>query len=178
MSALNGNAQVAVIGAGAMGAGIAQVADHAHRHRATRQDPHQTGAIAAPLVRGLFIGDMAAHQLAEMQIAAARAQQSASRLDMIRYQLEHAQVRAPYAGVVIEGDLKKNLGAPVRKGDLLLKLAQNSDTYVEVEIDDELMKILRAGKAAVFALRESADQDRVGIPIELAGFGEGYDKLP
>jgi len=24
----------------------------------------------------------------------------------------------------------------------------------------------------------SADQDRVGIPIELAGFGEGYDKLP
>ena len=50
--------------------------------------------------------------------------------------------------------------------------------YVEVEIDEELMKILRAGKAAVFALRESADQDCVGIPIELAGFGEGYDKLP
>ena len=50
--------------------------------------------------------------------------------------------------------------------------------YVEVEIDEELMKILRAGKAAVFALRESADQDRVGIPIELAGFGEGYDALP
>jgi invasion protein IalB len=50
--------------------------------------------------------------------------------------------------------------------------------YVEVEIDDELMRILRAGKAAVFALRESADQDRVGIPIELNGFGEGYDALP
>lgn len=50
--------------------------------------------------------------------------------------------------------------------------------YVEVEIDDELMRILRAGKNAVFALRESADQDRVGIPIELSGFGEGYDALP
>ena len=50
--------------------------------------------------------------------------------------------------------------------------------YVEVEIDDELMKILRAGKSAVFALRESADQDRVGIPIELTGFAEGYDALP
>lgn len=50
--------------------------------------------------------------------------------------------------------------------------------YVEVEIDDELMKILRAGKSAVFALRESADQDRVGIPIELTGFAEGYDTLP
>jgi Invasion protein B, involved in pathogenesis len=50
--------------------------------------------------------------------------------------------------------------------------------YVEVEIDEELMKILRAGKNAVFALRESADQDRVGIPIELNGFGDGYDALP
>ncbi|MCM2476928.1 invasion associated locus B family protein [Rhizobium sp. CG5] len=50
--------------------------------------------------------------------------------------------------------------------------------YVEVEIDEELMKILRAGKNAVFALRESADQDRVGIPIELAGFAAGYDALP
>lgn len=50
--------------------------------------------------------------------------------------------------------------------------------YVEVEIDDELMRILRAGKSAVFALRESVDQDRVGIPIELSGFGLGYDSLP
>ena len=50
--------------------------------------------------------------------------------------------------------------------------------YVEVEIDEELMKMLRAGSNAVFALRESADQDRVGIPIELSGFGPGYDALP
>ncbi|KJX89178.1 Invasion protein B [Agrobacterium tumefaciens] len=50
--------------------------------------------------------------------------------------------------------------------------------YVEVDIDDELLKVLRAGKNAVFALRESVDQDRVGIPIELSGFAEGYDALP
>ncbi|MGE7371115.1 invasion associated locus B family protein [Neorhizobium sp. NPDC001467] len=54
----------------------------------------------------------------------------------------------------------------------------NEGCYVEVEIDDELMRILRAGKSAVFALRESVDQDRVGIPIELTGFGPGYDSLP
>jgi invasion protein IalB len=50
--------------------------------------------------------------------------------------------------------------------------------YVEVEIDDQLMKILRSGKNAVFAVRESSDQDRVGIPVALNGFGEGYDALP
>jgi invasion protein IalB len=50
--------------------------------------------------------------------------------------------------------------------------------YVEVEIDDQLMKILRSGKNAVFAVRESSDQDRVGIPVALNGFAEGYDALP
>ncbi len=50
--------------------------------------------------------------------------------------------------------------------------------YVEVDIDDQLMKILRSGKNAVFAVRESSDQDRVGIPVALNGFGEGYDALP
>ncbi|MFN7101764.1 MAG: invasion associated locus B family protein [Pseudorhizobium sp.] len=54
----------------------------------------------------------------------------------------------------------------------------NEGCYVEVEIDDELMRILRAGTSAVFALRESVDQDRVGIPIELNGFAAGYDALP
>lgn len=107
---------------------------------------------------------MAAHQLAEMQIAAARAQQSASRLDMIRYQLEHAQVRAPYAGVVIEGDLKKNLGAPVRKGDLLLKLAQTSQAYIELEIDQAYIHEVKVGSRAEFAL-VGRPQDRYDITI-------------
>ncbi|OYU12147.1 MAG: hypothetical protein CFE38_08560 [Comamonadaceae bacterium PBBC1] len=107
---------------------------------------------------------MAAHQLAEMQIAAARAQQSASRLEMIRYQLEHAQVRAPYAGVVIEGDLKKNLGAPVRKGDLLLKLAQTSQAYIELEIDQAYIHDVKVGSRAEFAL-VGRPQDRYDITV-------------
>jgi multidrug resistance efflux pump len=107
---------------------------------------------------------MAAQQLAEMQIAAARQQQSAARLDMIRYQLGNAQVRAPYAGVVIEGDLKKNLGAPVRKGDLLLKLAQTTQSYVELEIDQIYIHEVRVGSQGEFAL-VGRPQERYGITL-------------
>jgi hypothetical protein len=74
-------------------------------------------------------------QLADMQIALARQRQSAARLDLVRYHLAHAQLRAPMTGVVVEGELKKNLGGPVKKGDLLLKIARLDSTYVEVEID-------------------------------------------
>ncbi|PRX11767.1 UNVERIFIED_ORG: invasion protein IalB [Martelella mediterranea] len=50
--------------------------------------------------------------------------------------------------------------------------------YVEVDIDDDLMNILRAGKEAVFTLNFSIDQDTIGIPVDLSGFGEGFDALP
>jgi len=70
-----------------------------------------------------------------MQIALARQRQSAARLDLVRDHLAHAQLRAPMTGVVVEGELKKNLGGPVKKGDLLLKIARLDSTYVEIEID-------------------------------------------
>lgn len=74
-------------------------------------------------------------QLADMQIALARQQQSGARLELVRDHLAHAQLRAPMTGVVVEGELKKSLGGPVKKGDLLLKIARLDSTYVEVEID-------------------------------------------
>ena len=95
---------------------------------------------------------MAVRQLAEMQIALARQRQAQAKLELTRHQLVHAQLKAPYEGVVIEGELKKNLGAPVRKGDLLLKLARTTRTYLELEIDQALVHEVQVGTRGEFAL--------------------------
>ncbi|WFS01486.1 invasion associated locus B family protein [Rhizobium tumorigenes] len=50
--------------------------------------------------------------------------------------------------------------------------------YAEVALDDNLLKMLRSGSTAVFSVREAADKDKIGIPVDLKGFGEGYDVLP
>lgn len=95
---------------------------------------------------------MAARQLADMQIALARQQQALAKLELIRFQLANALIKAPFSGVVIEGDLKKNLGAPVRKGDLLVKLAQSTRTYLELEIDQAYVHEVQVGTRGEFAL--------------------------
>lgn len=49
----------------------------------------------------------------------------------------------------------------------------------DVKLDDDLLKIFRAGSLAVFSFKQSPEeQNRLGIPIELTGFAEGYDALP
>ena len=47
----------------------------------------------------------------------------------------------------------------------------------EVVLDDNLVKQLRAGQSATFVIFQTPDEG-IGFPINLKGFGEGYDKLP
>lgn len=47
----------------------------------------------------------------------------------------------------------------------------------EVVMDDELLKKLRSGKTALFIIYQTPEEG-IGFPMSLAGFGEGYEKLP
>lgn len=77
----------------------------------------------------------AANQLAEMRIALALADQANARIDLIRHRLERASLKAPFAGVVVEGDLRQRIGAPVKQGESLYKIARSDSLYVEVEVN-------------------------------------------
>jgi invasion protein IalB len=47
----------------------------------------------------------------------------------------------------------------------------------EVVMDDALIAKLRNGKTATFIIFQTPEEG-IGFPMSLAGFGEGYDKLP
>jgi invasion protein IalB len=47
----------------------------------------------------------------------------------------------------------------------------------EVVMDDALIAKLRNGKTATFIIFQTPEEG-IGFPLSLAGFGEGYDKLP
>lgn len=90
--------------------------------------------------------------LPEMRIAQALQQQASARLERIRYQLEKANVLTPFEGVVVEGDLEKVRGAAVRKGDVLFKVAQIGDTYIELKINERDVHALEVGALGEIAL--------------------------
>src|ERR1700730_14846033 len=47
----------------------------------------------------------------------------------------------------------------------------------EVIMDDNLIKQLRTGQTATFIIFQTPEEG-IGFPMSLAGFGDGYDKLP
>jgi len=83
--------------------------------------------------------------LGDMRIALARERQGAARLALVRHQLETATLVSPLEGIVVEGDLEERLGAPVSKGDLLLRVARTDDTYVELEVPETEIHEIEVG---------------------------------
>jgi multidrug efflux pump subunit AcrA (membrane-fusion protein) len=97
--------------------------------------------------------------LADMRIAAALRDQSAARLELARYQLSQAVIRAPFDSVVVEGDLMEKIGAPVRQGEPLFKLGRIENLYAELEVNEADIRPVTVGMTGEAAL-ESRPQDR------------------
>ncbi len=76
------------------------------------------------------------NKLADMRVAEAQLEQAAAVLERTRYQIEQSVIEAPIDGVIVEGDLRKRLGAPVRKGDILFQQASLNELYIQVDVPE------------------------------------------
>jgi multidrug resistance efflux pump len=95
------------------------------------------------------------HQLADMRVALAMRAQAQARLDLCRFRIERAVIRAPYDGVLVEGDLRERIGAPVRTGEVMMKVTQLDGIYVEMRVHErDIDQVMDSRKADVaFASR-------------------------
>ena len=107
----------------------------------------------------------AARELAAMRIASAQQAQAQAKLALVEFKLANATVTAPREGVIVEGDLRQDLGSPVRQGDPLFKVAGTETLYVELAIDQDVVTLIKAGDVGQAALAGRPDQ-KFNITIE------------
>jgi len=81
----------------------------------------------------------------QLVINQARAAEAQAQLALIENQLQRAQLRAPFDGIVIKGDLPQQLGAPVQRGEVLLTLAPDDRYRLIVEVDERDVALVDAG---------------------------------
>jgi RND family efflux transporter MFP subunit len=95
---------------------------------------------AADALKAESTGDMAG-----MRVAQARLEQANAQIAIIDDRLAQARIKAPFDGVVAEGDLREKIGAPVQKGDVLIKVARIEDLYLVVEVPERDIQDIREG---------------------------------
>ena len=99
----------------------------------------------------------------------ALADQAKARLELIRYRLEQSSIKAAFAGVIVEGDLRQRIGAPVKQGDPLLKVARTDALYVEVEVNErDIHEILEKSEAQIAFVA----QPKLKFPVKITRIEE------
>lgn len=103
-------------------------------------------------------------RLAETEIAQARLDQSLAKLRRIEYYLSQADSKAPFEGVIVEGEKKDLMGAPVKKGDRIFRLSKVEGLYMTLMVTERQMRFIQPGASGEVALLSHPDQD---IPIRV-----------
>ena len=79
---------------------------------------------------------MAEGDRTRVQVLRAEIDQSQARIDLIEEQLGRLEIRSPFDGIIVRGDLSQMLGAPVQRGDLLFEIAPLDDYRVQLRVDE------------------------------------------
>jgi len=132
----------------------------------TRELLLEEAAALADLDRALREAEKAraAGALADMRVAEAQARQARARLGLIQHRLAQAHLRSPFDGVVVEGDLKEHLGAPVRPGDPLFRVARLDRLYFECRVRETDIHEVRPGAPGEVAF---LSQPRLKFPVRV-----------
>lgn len=112
----------------------------------------------------------------QLVAASTRVNETRAQLALVEQQLERTQLRAPFDGRVIAGDLATRLGAPLQRGEVMLTLAPSADFRVLMEIDERDVAHVQAGTrgeltlAAMPERRQALTLQRV-MPVAQASDG-------
>ncbi|MEQ1853350.1 MAG: HlyD family efflux transporter periplasmic adaptor subunit, partial [Chthoniobacteraceae bacterium] len=86
------------------------------------------------------------------QVASLEAEGITQELALVDRKLAMLEVKAPIAGVVVSGDLRRAEGQPIRQGQVLFEVAPLEEMIVEADVPDREVSRVRAGMPVVFRL--------------------------
>lgn len=125
---------------------------------------------------------VALHDRAQAAITLAQVEQAEAQMSLLAEQIERTRIAAPFAGVVVSGDLHQSLGSAVRRGQVLFEVAPLNAYRVVLDVDETDITYLQAAQAGQLTLTAIPGESfpvtvtRV-TPVALAREGRSYFRV-
>jgi multidrug resistance efflux pump len=125
---------------------------------------------------------LAGYDRVEVSIANAQLEQVQAQLDLTESRLARTAIRAPFDGVVVNGDLSQRLGGAVQKGELLFQVTPLDAYRVILKIPEGRISDVREGQQGSLVLAALPHQAfdftvRRITPISLAEEGQNHYRV-
>jgi GAF domain-containing protein len=85
-------------------------------------------------------------ETAQAQIAEASAQKAQAQIDLFEYMIGQARLVSPLSGTIVEGDLKRQIGAPVKTGDVLFEVTPLESLRAVLHVREDQVTDVRVGQ--------------------------------
>jgi RND family efflux transporter MFP subunit len=96
---------------------------------------------------------------AQLVINQSKADEARTELALTEQKLTRSHILAPFDGIIIKGDLRQSLGAPVQRGDVLLTISPVDAFRLMIEVDEREVAFVRPqqeGRVALVSLPDRA----------------------
>ena len=94
----------------------------------------------------------------QMVITQAKADAARTELALTEEKLSRSRIIAPFDGVIIKGDLRQSLGAPLQRGDILLTIAPTESFRLMIEVDERDVSAIQPNQQGWVALVSLPDK--------------------
>jgi len=104
-------------------------------------------------------------QIAQSQIARANADKMTAQINLLNYMLSRSEIISPISGFVVKGDLKKQIGAPVRTGDVLFEVSPLESLRAELLVPEDDIFDIQPGQEGLLTTASLPGQ-RIKFTVE------------
>ncbi|QSA98386.1 efflux RND transporter periplasmic adaptor subunit [Methylococcus sp. EFPC2] len=94
----------------------------------------------------------AKHERADASVLGAQLNQAEAQLALIEEKLHRSEIRSPFDGFVVSGDLSQMLGAPVEQGKVLFEITPLDAYRVILKVDERDITHVQVGQRGQLAL--------------------------
>jgi multidrug resistance efflux pump len=104
-------------------------------------------------------------QTAQAQIAQANSDKAAAEILLLEYMIGQARLTSPVNGTIVKGDLKRQIGAPVKTGDVLFEVAPLDTLRAVLLVPENEVFEIKVGQEGVLATASYPAQ-RIAFVVE------------
>ncbi len=99
-----------------------------------------------------YLEALSTRDRAKIAVTQARVAQAEAQLRLAEEQLQRTELRAPFAGTLVSGDLSRAIGAPLERGQLLFELVPSDGYRISLQVDEHDVAALEPGQAGSLRL--------------------------
>ncbi len=92
------------------------------------------------------------NEYAQMNIATEKAAEVDAEIEFLKYQIGQASLISPMSGVVVKGDLKRQIGAPVKTGDVMFEVCPLESLRAQLLVPEDQIYDIKVDQAGELAL--------------------------